>query len=132
MSHTLYQSAKERITFEPNHLTVHQCGNEWVISIGPFGLIDLGLEICAIARGHGTDFDIYSHPDGVFHIEYSDGELVFNEGSRFAIVPMSDDALLDFGLELIELGHQDISAGREAVIFEQSYGGRVTWTEVQP
>ncbi len=130
MNHALYQTASERITFEPNFLTVHQCGNEWVISIGPFGLIDLGLELCAIAQGHGTDANVYAHPDGVFHIEYEDGGLIFTEGSRFAVVPMTDADLLDFGLELISKGYMDISAGREALIFEQSYGGRVTFGEV--
>lgn len=120
---------KERITYDSaeSWLTVHQCGNEWVISIGPFGLIDLGLELCNIGRGHGTDSGLYSHPDGVFHVGYDDGDLIFTEGTRFAVVPMADDDLIDFGLELISEGFGDLSAGREVLYFEERYGRRVTF-----
>lgn len=131
MNTILYQSGKTRISYdvENSFLVVNQGAKEWVTLIGPVGLLEVGIELCQIARGNSTATEIYSHPDGVFHIEFLDQAVYFTEGDRNAVVSMSDEDLLDFGLTLIEYGHEQYMAMEDS--YEPRCGNRVTFSDAE-
>jgi len=133
-ANTIFKNATTRIDYNPDEcwLTVHQAdADEVPILIGADGLIEAGINLIQFTRA-GLNFEpeVYQHPDGVFAIDFDEDscDLIFTSGNKYALLEPGDlKVVTDLALALIQTGH-DLNCDSE----KRRYGGRVTWTEVQP
>jgi hypothetical protein len=138
MNTTLYTTAPAHFTYDDAQcfLTLTQGAETFDILIGPIGLIEVGLALCQFGRTaerHSANLlkvekTVYQHPDGVFLITIEDGALIFTEGNKVeSPVQIADANLIDFGLALIQHGH-DLQMNNSEPD-ESFFGGRVTWKD---
>ncbi len=122
----IHQENSLHISYESGNLTVWQGCEEFEISIGPVGLIEVGLKLCGIGRGTlvlTARDSIYRHIDGLFFINFHEqsGELEFVTYDDNSVSVRLD--LIEFGLKLIERGKRDCED-----TIAKTYGTRIHWS----